>query len=162
MKGRSLSNSLHPLECMLACSLCRFLCLSLYMCYMCFFLVSTSQYTIYMCLNFSIILSAFLSPSILFVCGLLHLSQGQAKLYLSLVPTIPKGGPIERCWSSWGADRRLPEELKEPLPSCGVFVTLADLRVTFSETQALCLWKWLEYYFLLYGKGNKREKEKEE
>ncbi|KYK64627.1 amine-terminal region of chorein, A TM vesicle-mediated sorter, partial [Toxoplasma gondii TgCatPRC2] len=77
--------------------------------------------------------------------------EGQAKLYLSLVPTVPKGGPVVRCWSAWGERRRLPEERTEALPSCALFVTFVDLKITVSEVQALNLWKWLEYYFTLYS-----------
>ncbi|KAL8455475.1 hypothetical protein Emag_000604 [Eimeria magna] len=81
--------------------------------------------------------------------------KGQGKLYLTLVPTLPPDGPLERCWSPWGRQRAAQKEAAEKgdtsLPSCTLFVTLLSLKLTFSSSQALQLWKWLEYSFALYG-----------
>ena len=86
-------------------------------------------------------------------------NQGQAKLFLTLVPTLPPDGPLERCWSPWGQQREAErlekekEDKKPPssLPSCTLFVTLPALKLTLEATQALQLWKWLEFCFILHG-----------
>ncbi|OEH77894.1 hypothetical protein cyc_07209 [Cyclospora cayetanensis] len=85
--------------------------------------------------------------------------RGQAKLFLTLVPTLPPDAPLERCWSLWGQMReaeRVKQEqaLASSLPSCTLFVTLPGVKATLDCMQALQLWKWLEYCFVLHDSSS--------
>ena len=76
-------------------------------------------------------------------------------MFLTLVPTLPPDAPLERCWSPWGqqraAERDKAESKSKSLPSCTLFLTLPTLKLTVDSMQALQLWKWLEFSFILHG-----------